>query len=122
MLIAEICLCAPYSNASIEGFFSQMRVVKTDWRNKLNEKNLPSLLYIKTEGPALQDFHDNFCASAVNIWFNDKERLLNQGKRKKYKKRKDPKPKYQKLDFNLPSVFDFDLDMEKSSSESEDEL
>ena len=122
LLIAEICLCAPYSNASIERFFSQMRVVKTDWRNKLNEKNLSSLLYIKTEGPTLQDFHDNFCASAVNLWFNDKERRLNQGKRKKYKKRKDAKPKYQKLDFNLPSVFDFDLDMEKSSSESEDEL
>ena len=69
----------------------------------------------------LQDFHDNLCASAVNFWFNDKERRLNQGKRKKYKKRKDAKPKHQKLDFNLPSVFDIDLDMEKSSSESEDE-
>ena len=26
LLIAEICLCAPYSNASIERFFSQMRL------------------------------------------------------------------------------------------------
>ena len=99
-----------------------MRVVKTDWRNKLNEKNLSSLLYIKTKGPTLQDFHDNFCASAANLWFNDKERRLNQGKRNKYKKQKDAKPKYQKLDFSLPSVLDFNLDMEMSSSEREDEL
>ena len=120
LLVAEIGLCAPYSNASIEQLFSQMRVVKTDWPNKLNEKNLSSLLYIKTEGPTLQDFHDNFCASAVNLWFN--ERRLNQGKRKKYKNRKDDKLKYQKLDFNLPFVFYFNLDMEKSSSETEDDL
>ena len=86
LLIAKICLCAPHSNASIKRFFSQMSVVKTDWQNKLNEKNLSSLLYIKTEGPTLQDFHDNFCASAVNLWFNDKENRLNKGKRKKYKK------------------------------------
>ena len=36
-----------------------MRVIKTGWRNKLNEKNLSSLLYINTEGPTLQDFDDN---------------------------------------------------------------
>lgn len=118
-LIAEICLCAPYSNACIERFFSQMRVVKTDWRNRLNEKNLSSLLYVKTEGPTLQIFHDVFCPSAVDLWYSDKTRRLNQGKRKKYKKRKDAKPKYQKLDFNLPSIFD--LDSENSSSESENE-
>ena len=50
-LIAELCFCAPCSNASIERFFSQMRIVKTDWRNSLSESNLTSLLQIKVSGP-----------------------------------------------------------------------
>ena len=122
LLIIEICLCAPCSNASLERFFSQMRIVKTDWRNKLSEENLTNLLYIKTEGPTLQEFHDNYCKVAVDLWYNDKDRRLNQSKRKPYRKRIDSKPKYQKLDFDLPSVFDEDINMEESSeSESDDE-
>ena len=81
-----------------------MRIVKTGWRNKLNEKNLSSLFYIKTQGPTLTEFNDYYCSPTMNLWVNDKDRRLNQSKRKKYKKRKDAK-KYQKLDCNLPSVF-----------------
>ena len=80
LLIAELCLCAPFSNAAIERFFSQLRIVKTDWRNKLNEKNLWGLLYIKTQGPTLTEFHDHYCSPAVNLWLNDKDRRLNQSK------------------------------------------
>ena len=32
LLIAELCLCAPLSNAAIKHFFSQMRIVKTDYK------------------------------------------------------------------------------------------
>ena len=35
--ITELCLCAPYSNAILEQVFSQMKVVKTDWHNRLTE-------------------------------------------------------------------------------------
>ena len=49
-LIAELCFCAPCSNASLERF-SQMRIVKTDWRNSISESNLTSLLRIKVSGP-----------------------------------------------------------------------
>ena len=42
-LIAELCFCAPCSNASLESFFSQMMIVKTDWRNSLSESHLTSL-------------------------------------------------------------------------------
>ena len=80
LLIAELCLCTPFSNAAIERFFSQPRIVKTDWRNKLNEKNLWSLLYIKTQGPTLTEFHDHYCSPTVNLWLNDKDRRLNQRK------------------------------------------
>ena len=50
LLLVELCLCAPYSNAILERFFSQMKVVKTDWLNRLTDENLTALLYIKSKG------------------------------------------------------------------------
>ena len=116
LLLAEICLCAPYSNATLERFFSQMKVVKTDWRNRLNEKNLTNLLYLKVDGPSLKDFNEKYCSKAVELWYNDKPRHMNQGKRKKYAQRKNAKPKIAKLDFNLLPLFE-----DSSSSESDEE-
>ena len=55
-LIAEICFCAPCSNASLKKIFSQMRTVKTDWRNSLSESNLTSLLRLKVSGTTLKVF------------------------------------------------------------------
>ena len=37
--LKELCMCSPCSNAVLERFFNQIRVVKTDWRNRLNEEN-----------------------------------------------------------------------------------
>ena len=56
--LIELCMCSPCSNAALERFFSQMRMVKTDWRNCLNEENLTHLLCIKVAGPPLREFHD----------------------------------------------------------------
>ena len=88
LLIAELCLYAPFSNAAIECFFSQMRIVKTDWKNELNEKNLSSLLYIKTQGPIITEFRNHYCSPTVNLWLKDKDKWLNQRKPKKYKKKR----------------------------------
>ena len=41
-LLLELCLCVPYSKATLERFFSQMHVVKTDSQNQLNEKKFNS--------------------------------------------------------------------------------
>ena len=106
-LIAELCFCAPCSNASLERFFSQMRIVKTDWRNSLSESNLTSLLRIKVSGPA-----EKYFAKAVNNWYHDKDRRINQKTRKRYRKRKARKT--QRKEFQLPYLFE-------TSSESEEE-
>ena len=111
-LIAELCFCAPCSNASLERFFSQMRIVKTDWRNSLSESNLTSLLQIKLSGPTLKVFVDKYCAKAVSNWYHDKDRQINQKPRKKYRKWKVSKPP--RKEFQLPSLF-------KMSSEGEEE-
>ena len=72
-LIAELCFCAPCSNASLGRFFSWMGTVKTDWRNSLSESNLTSLVRIKVSGPTLKAFVDKYCAKAVNNWYHDKD-------------------------------------------------
>ena len=83
--------CAPCLNASLERFLSQMRIVKIDWRHSLPECNLTSLLRIKVSGPTLKVFVDKYCAKAVNNWYHDKDRRINQKPRKKYRKRKASK-------------------------------
>ena len=41
----------PVSNAILERCFSTMAVVKTNWRNRLGEKETEVLLRLKREGP-----------------------------------------------------------------------
>ena len=106
-LIAELCFCVPCSNASLERFFSQMRIAKTDWRNSLSESNLTSLLRIKVSGPT-----EKYFTKAVNNWYHDKDRRINQKTRKRYRKRKARKTQIK--EFQLPYLF-------KTSSESEEE-
>ena len=106
-LIAELCFCVPCSNASLERFFSQMRIVKTGWGNSLSESNLTSLLRIKVSGPA-----DKYFAKAINNWYHDKDRRINQKTRKRYRKPKARKT--QRKEFQLPYLFE-------TSSESEEE-
>ena len=77
-LLLELCLYAPYSNATLEMFFSQMRVVKTNWRNRLNEENLTHLLTVKVDGPTIEKFHANYTGKVVTLWYNDRNRRMHQ--------------------------------------------
>ena len=82
-------MCAPCSNAALERFFSQLRVVKSVWHNRLTEENLTHLLRIKVTGPSLEIFHNDYCNITVDKWYNDKNRRLGQNKRKKISKKKN---------------------------------
>ena len=57
-LIIEICLCVPFSNASLERLFSQMNLIKTTLRNRLTNDSLNSILRINISGLSLKSFHD----------------------------------------------------------------
>ena len=70
----ELCLCAPHSNAMVERFFNYLKIVKTDWRSRLNERNIESLLRIKVEGPDLKEFAEKMFANAVTLWWESKQR------------------------------------------------
>ena len=36
--------------------FNYLKIVKTDWKGRLNEKNIESLLLITVKGPDLKEF------------------------------------------------------------------
>ena len=64
LLLTELCLCTPYSHATIEDLFSYMKVVETDWQNRLNDESLESILRIKVSGPSMSLFHDEYADCA----------------------------------------------------------
>ena len=66
--------------------FSQMHVVKTDWRNWLNEENLTNLLWVKVNGLTTEEFHGNHRGKAVTLWYNDWSYRVHQPQQKEYKK------------------------------------
>ena len=90
----ELCLCALYLNAMVERFFNYLKTVKTEWKCRLNERNIEFLLHIKVEDPELKEFVEKMCANADTLWWDSKERRNAQRKRKNYKDRQTKqKPK-----------------------------
>ena len=86
-LIIKICLCAPFSNASLERFSSHMNMVKTETRNRLSQKSLNAILAIRMFGISLAEFNKSYVKDCVSKWYNDKDWRLVQRKHKAYKMR-----------------------------------
>ena len=64
-LMIEICLCAPFSNASLERLFSKISLIKTTPRNRLTNDTLNSVLRINISGLSLQRVHDEHLEKCV---------------------------------------------------------
>ena len=79
-LIIEICLCAPFSNASLERLFSKMNLIQTTLRNRLANDSSNSILRINISGLSLQSFYHEHLERCVNYWFNSKSHRLSQRK------------------------------------------
>ena len=86
-LIVKICLCAPFSNSSLERFFSHINIVKTETRNRLLQKSLNAIPAIRMFGTSLAEFNKAYVKDCISKWYNDKDRRSGQRKRKAYKKR-----------------------------------
>ena len=65
-LIVEICLCAPFSNLSLERFFSYMNIVKMETRNRLSQKILNAILAIRKFGISLAQFNKSYVKDSVS--------------------------------------------------------
>ena len=72
--IAKICRVIPIHTADVERTFSQLRLIKTSTRNRLQEKSLDSLLRIAIEGPPVEEFP---IREAVDLWGKKKNRRLS---------------------------------------------
>ena len=71
--------------STLRRFFSQMCVVKTDYKNRLNEENLIYLLLVKFDGPIFEEFRANHKGKAESLWYNDWSSRMHQQERKAYK-------------------------------------
>ena len=89
VLLVELCLCAPFSNAKLERFFNHLKYVKSGVRHSLTQCSLNSLLFIKmlSDDISITCFSEELSAQCVEYWYNNKDRRLHQSKRKAYKQR-----------------------------------
>ena len=117
-LLIELCITCPYRHSVCESFISYLRVVKTDWRNRLNESNLTDLLRIKVTGHNLKEFNEKFCDVAITLWNDAKSRRPNQTKRKVYKERSKGSKRMRAMERNEYWLAEVGVD-QPSSTESE---
>ena len=86
LLIIEICLVAPHSNAALERFFSTLKYVKSNLRTVLDPDILNALMRIKISGPSIEDFSREHCKTCVDKWYTAKSRRIYQKQRKSRKR------------------------------------
>ena len=75
-------MCAPQSNATLERFFSQLKNIKTNIRASFSSDSLNPLLRIKVTGPTLQKFHNEHVENVIELWYNSKDRRINNRKKR----------------------------------------
>ena len=71
--LAQICRVIPVHTAGVERTFSQLKLIKTRTRNRMNEHTLDSLLTLATEGPPVKDFP---LQKVVQLWAQKKNRRI----------------------------------------------
>ena len=84
--IIKTCLCTPGSSATLERFFSHLKLVKTYQKTVLCSESLSAILRIKLWQTPLMTFHNQYTDRIVTHWYNQKGRGIDQGKRREYKK------------------------------------
>ena len=70
-MILELCLWTPYSNATLEHFFSHMKLVKTIKATacfRLSSDSLNSIVRIRMTGPRLTEFRNTLNKECVKRW------------------------------------------------------
>ena len=83
--LIESFLILPLTSSSEQFFF--MGNIKTDWRCALKEETVEALTRITIEGPDLKEWAAVQGANAIEHWYKQKNRRIEQSKRKPYEKR-----------------------------------
>ena len=82
--LAKLLFSLPVSNGKLERLFSQLNLIKTNKRAALSDQALQDLLTLNASKVPLQDYSPD---SAIQLWWDAKQRRPNQAQRKKYKQR-----------------------------------
>ena len=72
---------------SLERFFSLTGNIKTDWRCGLKEESVEVLARITIDGPNLKEWAAVRASNAIEHWYKQKNRRIEQSKRKPDEKR-----------------------------------
>ena len=115
-ILIEIALWTLQSNAVLERFFSQLKYVENNLHAGLSLQGLNALLHIQVTGPSLQIFYEQHAKNAVNFWYNSRDQIIYQHKKRKARVAQVAKPKHVCFDVNELSL----LSSSSSSSDSED--
>ena len=87
MLIIEICVIAPHTNAELERFFSTLKYVKSNLRSTLESDILNALMRVKMLGMSIEEFSRDHCRACVERWYTANQRRPHQRPKKRPKKR-----------------------------------
>ena len=85
LLLVELIMCLPISNAVVERLFSLLKRIKTKQRCSLSNVRTAKLIRVCLEGPSLDQFD---ATKHVENWWGETRRRIQQGKRKRYAPRK----------------------------------
>ena len=86
LLVSNLLFSLPFSIAKVERFFSTLKIIMNERRTNLSCSTLNNLLEVNTEGPTLSNFSAD---SAVDLWWSDSARRVNQKPWKEYRRRKE---------------------------------
>ena len=81
--LIEVCLYAPYSNATLRHFSHYRKLLQQTGRaNQIKEKKKKSVFCVDVEDLEILNFNRLLCSKVIISWWNDKEEGTNQGKRR----------------------------------------
>ena len=69
IILIELFLCTLFSNATLERFFSHLKLVKMELRSRLSSESLNSLMRICMKGLPITDFNKDYSSQCVSLWY-----------------------------------------------------
>ena len=100
ILLIKLCRCIPFSNATLERFFSHFKFSKTEIRSRLSKKSLNWMMRIKINNLSIVDFNTKYSSQCIDYWYNIKEQRLGQTKTEMYAPRNSTKRKHSTFNVN----------------------
>ena len=80
-VLIESLLILPLPNSQLERLFSFMGNIKTNWRYGSKEGTVEAMARITIEGPNLKEWAAVRASNAIEHWYTQKNRRIEQSKR-----------------------------------------